>query len=149
MADVVQTASEFKLCFLKFNELTLEVQEIKIESGKVIDEVRFWTQTLETKLCKFENINKDSKRVAGDIQRKEEEKTDEEKRKRVLKGDIELEKAKLEVRSKYEASSKPSSAGEMGAKLPRLFISKFQSNHVLQIQLDCGINLRLKLASPT
>ena len=114
----------------KVHELKLEVQEIKFESGEEIGKVRLWTETIETELGKFENITKDVRHVVSEIKRKEGEKLDEEKRRRVLEDEIELEKAKLEVRSKFEASPKASSVGEMGAKLPKLVISKFQGNHL-------------------
>ena len=114
----------------KVHELKLEVQEIKIESGDEIGKVRLWTETIETELGKFENITKEVRHVVSEIKRKEGEKLDEEKRRRVLEDEIELEKAKLEVRSKFEASPKASSVGEMGAKLPKLVISKFQGNHL-------------------
>ena len=77
----------------KVHVLKLEVQEIKIESGEEIGKVRHWTETLETELCKFENITKDVKRVASEIKRNEGEKLDKEKRRRVLEDAIELEKA--------------------------------------------------------
>ena len=153
MADVVEKKIEGKLRLLKFNneqttktierhvsvlesiiekvhELKLEAQEIKFESGDEIGKVRLWTETIETELGKFENITKDVRHVVSEIKRKEGEKLDEEKCRRVLEDEIELEKAKLEVRSKFEASPKASSVGEMGAKLPKLVISKFQGNHL-------------------
>ena len=156
MADVVEKKIEGKLRLLKFNneqttkivesadlkaierhvsvlesiiekvhELKLEVQEIKFESGEEIGKVRLWTETIETELGKFVNITKDVRHVVSEIKRKEGEKLDEEKRRRVLE-----DEAELEVRSKFEASPKASSVGEMGAKLPKLVISKFQGNHL-------------------
>lgn len=114
----------------KIHELKLQYQEIKIENGEDASEVRVWTEAVETKLGKFEHRAKDVKHVASEIKYNEKEQLAEQKRKQVLENEIQLEKAKLEVRSKFEASPKSSSVGGVGAKLPKLVISKFQGTYL-------------------
>ena len=79
----------------------MQVQELRMENGDEPDEVRLWTQTLEAKVSKYEDVLREVKRVAVDIRSDEEE-----KRKRILDEQMELEKAKLEMRVKFEKSFK-------------------------------------------
>ena len=119
----------------KVHQLKLQVQELRMEKGDVPDEVRLWTQTLEAKVSKYEDVLKEVKRVAVDIRSDEEEKREGEKRKRILDEQMELEKAKHEMRAKFEKSIKgtPGDSQNLnspGAKLPKLVISKFEGTHL-------------------
>ena len=119
----------------KVHQLKLQVQELRMENGDEPDEVRLWTQTLEAKVSKYEDVLKEVKRVAVDIRSDEEEKREGEKRKRILDEQMELEKAKLEMRPKFEKSFKgtPGDSQNLnspGAKLPKLVISKLEGTHL-------------------
>ena len=65
----------------KVHQLKLQVQELRMENGDEPDEVGLWTQTLEAKVSKYEDVLKEVKRVAVDIRSDEEETRDGEKRK--------------------------------------------------------------------
>ncbi len=114
----------------KIHELKVQVQEIKIEGSESATDVRVWSQDVETKVRKFEQAVNEVREVANHIKHSEKEKLEEIKRKQVLDEQIELEKAKLEVRSKFEESLKSPSVSGLGAKLPKLIISKFQGTHL-------------------
>ena len=90
---------------------------------------------MEAKVSKYEDVLKEVKRVAVDIKSDGEEKREGEKRKRILDEQNELEKAKLEMRAKFEKSFKgtPGDSQNLnspGAKLPKLVISKFEGTHL-------------------
>ena len=119
----------------KTHQLKLEVQELRIESDEDPTDVRKWSETLEAQLGKFEATLKEVKRVAAVIMLAEQEKREEEKRKRILDEEIELEKAKFDARAKLEKTAKTSSEdsenlNSVGAKLPKLEISKFQGTYL-------------------
>ena len=114
----------------KIHELKVQVQGIKIEGSESATDVRVWSQDVETKVRKFEQSVNEVREVANHIKHSEKEKLEEIKCKQVLEEQIELEKAKLEVRSKFEGSLKSPSVSGLGAKLPKLIISKFQGTHL-------------------
>ena len=94
-------------------------------------EIRSWSENLEAQSDKFEGSLKQVKHVAAEIRSAEEEKREEEKRKRIMDEEIELEKVKFQARAKLEKSVKMSfedseNSSNIGAKLPKLEISKFQ-----------------------
>ena len=94
-------------------------------------EMRSWSENLEAQIEKFESSLKQVKCVAPDIRSAEEEKREEEKRKRIMDEEIELEKVKFQSCAKLEKSMKMSledseNSNSVGAKLPKLEISKFQ-----------------------
>ena len=110
----------------KTHRLKLQVQELRIENDDDPAEIRNWSETLEAQMGKFEETLKEGKHVAAGIRLAEEE-----KRKQILDEEIELEKAKIEARAKLEKTVKTSSEdtenlSSLGAKLPKLEISKFQ-----------------------
>ena len=119
----------------KTHQLKLQVQELRIETGHDPAEVRLWTEGLETQTKGFEEVLKEIRDVATSIRSAEEEKHEEEKRKRILHEEIEIEKAKFEMRAKLEKAAKPSpevseNANTVGAKLPKLEITKFQGTYL-------------------
>ena len=75
----------------KTYQLKLQVQELRIENDDDPAEIRNWSETLEAQIGKFEETLKEVKRVAAGIRLAEEEKREEEKRKRILDEEIELE----------------------------------------------------------
>ena len=93
----------------KVHELKLRVRELRLENDDSPEDVRSWSETLEGKVSKFENMLKKVRYVAAEIKSHEEEKFREEKRKRMLDEQMELEKMKLEVRAKFENSVKGTS----------------------------------------
>ena len=99
---------------------------MRIENGEDLAEIRTWSENLEAQIDKFELSLKQVKCVAADIRSAEEEKREEEKRKRIMDEEIELEKVKFQARAKLEKSVKTSLEDFVGAKLPKLEISKFQ-----------------------
>ena len=108
---------------------------MRIESDEDSTDVRKWSQTLEAQIDKFEATLEEVKRVAAVIRLAEQEKREEEKRKRILDEEIELEKAKFDARAKLEKTAKTSSEdsenlNSVGAKLPKLEISKFQGTYL-------------------
>lgn len=115
----------------KTHQLKLQVQELRIENGEDLAEIRTWSENLEAQIDKIESSLKQVKCVAADIRSAEEEKREEEKRKRIMDEEIELEKVKFQARAKLEKSVKTSledseNSNSVGAKLPKLEISKFQ-----------------------
>lgn len=115
----------------KTHQLKLQVQELRIENGEDLAEIRTWSENLEAQIDKIESSLKQVKCVAADIRSAEEEKREEEKRKRIMDEEIELEKVKFQERAKLEKSVKTSledseNSNSVGAKLPKLEISKFQ-----------------------
>lgn len=115
----------------KTHQLKLQVQELRIENGEDLAEITTWSENLEAQIDKFESSLKQVKCVAADIRSAEEEKREEEKRKRIMDEEIELEKVKFQARAKLEKSVKTSledseNSNSVGAKLPKLEISKFQ-----------------------
>lgn len=85
---------------------------------------------VENKVAAFEETVKQAKVAASSIKSEEEEKLQEIKRKRAIEEGIELEKAKYEVKMKFEKAEKLASGGGAGAKLPKLIITKFQGTHL-------------------
>ena len=115
----------------KTHQLKLQVQELRIENNNDLAEIRSWLESLEAQIDKFEGTVKQVRHVAADIRSAEEEKCEEEKRKWMLNEEIKLEKVKFQARAKLEKSVKTSLEGSensssIGAKLPKLEISKFQ-----------------------
>lgn len=115
----------------KTHQLKLQVQELRIENGEDLVEIRTWSENLEAQIDKIESSLKQVKCVAADIRSAEEEKCKEEKRKRIMDEEIELEKVKFQARAKLEKSVKTSledseNSNSVGTKLPKLEISKFQ-----------------------
>lgn len=113
------------------HQLKLQVQELRIENGEDLADIRTWSENLEAQIDKIESSLKQVKCVAVDIRSAEEEKCKEEKRKRIMDEEIELEKVKFQARAKLEKSVKTSledseNSNSVGAKLPKLEISKFQ-----------------------
>ena len=127
---IERQASVLESIIDKLHEFKLQVQEIKIESKVDPTEVRNWTQEFENKVAAFEEIAKQAKVAASSIKSEEEEKLQEIKRKRAIEEGIELEKAKYEVKMKFEKAEKLASGGGAGAKLPKLIITKFQGTHL-------------------
>ena len=104
----------------KIHELKIEAQEILVEKGDELDEIRAWTTNIENQIAKFEDIFKEVKSVGDGINLEEQ---------------LELEKAKLEVQAKAAEKLKPlqpqvGTEGTRGAKLPKLVITKFQGTHL-------------------
>ena len=126
----------------KLHEFKLQVQEIKIESKVDPTEVRNWTQEFENKVAAFEEIEKQAKVAASSIKSEEEEKLQEIKRKRAIEEGIELEKAKYEVKMKFEKAEKLASGGGAGAKLLKLIITKFQGTHLDWMRFWSNMKLR-------
>ena len=114
----------------KLHEFKLQVQEIKIESDVDPTEVRNWTQEFENEVAEFEEIAKQAKVAASSIKSEGEEKLQEIKRKRAIDEGIELEKAKYEVKMKFEKAEKLASGGGAGVKVPILVITKFQGTYL-------------------
>ena len=115
----------------KTHHLKLQVQELRIQNKEDLAEIRSWSENLEAQIEKFELSLIQVKCVAADIRSAEEEKREEEKRKRIMDEEIELEKVKLQARAKVEKSVKTSledseNSNSVGAKLPKLEISRFQ-----------------------
>ena len=115
----------------KTHQLKLQVQELQIGHDAV--EVRLWTEGLETQTKEFKEVLKEIRDVATSIRPAEEEKH-EEKWKRILHEEIENEKAKFEMRAKLKKVARLSpevsdNASTVGAKLPKLEISKFQGTY--------------------
>ena len=115
----------------KTHQLKLQVQELRIENGEDLAEIRTWSENLEAQIDKIESSLKQVKCVAADIRSAEEEKHEEEKQKRIMDEEIELEKVKFQACAKLEKSVKTSledseNSNSVGAKLPKLEISKFQ-----------------------
>ncbi|XP_044185053.1 uncharacterized protein LOC122965145 [Acropora millepora] len=115
----------------KTHQLKLQVQELRIENNEEVTEIRSWSENLEAQIDKFEVSLKQVKCVAADIKLAEEKKREEEKRKRIMDEEIELEKVKFQARAKLEKSAKTSledsdNSISVGAKLPKLEISRFQ-----------------------
>ena len=113
----------------------MQVQELRIETSHDPAEVRLCTEGLETQTKKCEEELKEIRDVATSIRSAEEEKYEEEKRKRILHEEIEIEKAKFEMRAKLEKAAKPSlevseNASTVGAKLPKPEITKFQGMYL-------------------
>ena len=109
----------------------MQVQEFRIENNEDLAEIRSWSENLEAQIDKFEGTLKEVRYVAADIRSDEEKKHEEEKRKRTLDEEIELEKVKFQAREKLEKSVKTSledsdNSSNSRAKLPKLEISKFQ-----------------------
>ena len=109
----------------------MQVQELRIENNDDLTEIRSWSESLEAKIDKFEGTLKQVRHVAADIRSAEEEKREEEKRKRILDEEIQLEKVKFQARAKLEKSVRTfledsENSSSIGAKLPKLEISKFQ-----------------------
>ena len=76
----------------KIHELKIEAQEILVEMGDELDEIRAWTTNIENQIAKFEDIFKEVKSVGDGINLEEQ---------------LELEKAKLEVQAKAAEKLKP------------------------------------------
>ena len=115
----------------KTHQLKLQAQELRIENNEDLAGIRSWSENLEAQIDKFEGTLKQVEYVAANIRSAEEEKREEEKRKRIMNEEIELEKAKFQARAKLEKSLKTSlgdseNSSSIGAKLPKLEISKFQ-----------------------
>ena len=105
----------------KTHQLKLQAQELQIENNEDLAGIRSWS----------ENLVKQVKYVAANTRSAEEENRQEEKRKRIMNEEIELEKAKFQAHAKLEKSLKTSlgdseNSSSIGAKLPKLEISKFQ-----------------------
>ena len=86
----------------KTHQLKLQVQELRNKNNDDPAEVRSWSESLEAQIDKFEGTLKQVRHVAADIRAAEEEKCEEEKRKRILDEENELEKVKFQARAKLE-----------------------------------------------
>ena len=95
----------------KTHQLKLQVQELRIENKEDLTEIRSWSENLEAQTDKFEVSPKQVKCVAADIRSAVEKKREEEKRKRIMDEEIELEKVKFQARAKLEKSAKRSLGG--------------------------------------
>ena len=118
----------------------VQIQALRIEKGDEPDDVRKWTVEMEEQVAEFEkitdsvreavkNLREDALREAKD----EEEKKEEEKRKRRYEEELKLEEAKMEVKRDYEKKieeDRSKSPKEIGAKLPKLNITRFQGTHL-------------------
>ena len=127
---IERQASVLESTIDKLHELKLQVHEIKIESNVDHNEVRIWTEELVTKVREFEEVANRVKAAASRIRCEEAEKPQEINRKQVLGDEIELEKAKFEVKMKFEEAAKSSRGSSAGAKLPKLVITKFQGKRL-------------------
>ena len=122
------------------HEQKVQIQALRIEKGDEPDDVRKWTVEMEEQVAEFEkitdsvreavkNLREDALREAKD----EEEKKEEEKRKRRYEEELKLEEAKMEVKRDYEKKieeDRSKSPKEIGAKLPKLNITRFQGTHL-------------------
>ena len=113
----------------KVHQHKLQVQELRLEKSDNPEEVRLWTRTLEDKVSKFEEALKKVKHVAAGIKSDEEERCRDENRKQMLDKQIELERAKLE-KSVKGSSWDSEKLTSLGAKLPKLVITKFQGTYL-------------------
>ena len=59
----------------KTHQLTLQVQELRIENNEDLAEIRSWSEKLEAQIDKFEGTLKEVRHVAADIRSDEEKKT--------------------------------------------------------------------------
>ena len=122
------------------HEQKVQIQALRIEKGDEPDDVRKWTVEMEEQVAEFgkitdsvreavKNLREDALREAKD----EEEKKEEEKRKRRYEEELKLEEAKMEVKRDYEKKieeDRSKSPKEIGAKLPKLNITRFQGTHL-------------------
>ncbi len=116
------------------------MQELKLEKGEELDEIREWSSTIEGKLVDFEGAISELKRLEKEIKSDElkgqEELAAETKRKQ-FEEELKFEQEKFERRLQHEkalAENKKSHLSDFGAtksitKLPKLVITKFNGQH--------------------
>ena len=123
-------------------QLTVEVQEKRIQEGDEIDEIQAWSLDIEKRLEEFdetmdllrkavESLNKQTAREVRQI----EQKMEDQRRKQLQEIEISHEEKKLELRRKYEKKMEESHFKSMkedkqSVKLPKLVITKFQGTHL-------------------
>ena len=122
--------------------LKVKMQELKLEKGEELDEIREWSSTIEGKLVDFEGAISELKRLEKEIKSDElkgqEELTAETKRKQ-FEEELKFEQEKFERRLQHEkalAENKKSHLSDFGAtksitttKLHKLVITKFNGQH--------------------
>ena len=122
--------------------LKVKMQELKLEKGEELDEIREWSSTIEGKLVDFEGAISELKRLEKEIKSDElkgqEELAAETKRKQ-FEEELKFEQEKFERRLQHEkalAENKKSHLSDFGAtksitttKLPKLVITKFNGQH--------------------
>ena len=133
---------ETKLKLEEVHELKVKMQELKLEKGEELDEIREWSSTIEGKLVDFEGAISELKRLEKEIKSDElkgqEELAAETKRKQ-FEEELKFEQEKFERRLQHEkalAENKKSHLSDFGAtksitttKLPKLVITKFNGQH--------------------
>ena len=95
---------------------------------------------MEEQVAEFEKITDSVREAVKNLRedalweaKDEEEKKEEEKRKRRYEEELKLEEAKMEVKRDYEKKieeDRSKSPKEIGAKLPKLNITRFQGTHL-------------------
>ena len=118
------------------HEQKVQIQALRIEKGDEPDDVRKWTVEMEEQVAEFEKITDSVREAVKNLRedaKDEEEKKEEEKRKRRYEEELKLEEAKMEVKRDYEKKieeDRSKSPKEIGAKLPKLNITRFQGTHL-------------------
>ena len=122
------------------HEQMMQVKALRIEKGDEPDVIRKWSLEMENQLAKFEETTFKVKKMVMNLREEsareakfEEEKLEEEKRKRRFEEELKLEEAKMEIKREFEKKideSRAKSLKDVGAKLPKLVITKFQGTHL-------------------
>ena len=121
------------------HEQKVQIQALRIEKGDEPDDVRKWTVEMEEQVAEFKKITNSVREAVKNLREdalreaKDEEEKKEEKRKRRYEEELKLEEAKMEVKRDYEKKieeDRSKSPKEIGAKLPKLNITRFQGTHL-------------------
>ena len=120
------------------HEQKVQIQALRIEKGDQPDDVRKWTVEMEEQVAEFEKITDSVREAVKNLREdalreaKDEEEKKEEKRKRRYEEELKLEEAIMEVKRDYEKieEDRSKSPKEIGTKLPKLNITRFQGTHL-------------------
>ena len=122
--------------------LKVEIQELKLENGEELEEIRQWSSTMEGKLAEFESAISELKLVEISIKNDEREGKEElaaQTKRKQFEEELKFELEKFERRLEHEKalaeSKKPQSGSISGAmkstttKLPKLVITQFSGKY--------------------
>ncbi len=125
-------------------DLKVQMQKLKIASGKDLEEVRDWSQGIDENIALYEEtvgevqekIAALKERALGEERQREEEIV-ELRRRRQLEEDIRLEEEKLKIKREFDRRLEEEREKLQlhkdrtpKAKLPKLIITKFQGTHI-------------------
>lgn len=128
---------------VEIQEIEIQIQEKKFETGSSADDVKTWTDGIEQHMKKFEATLKELRQTIKDSkerEREENQRKEEQVRAEAQQRQLEFEQEKLKQRLKYEQQLKPSQADQSqqskstsitkpNIKLHKLEMTKFNGTY--------------------